>query len=216
MWNALQPLLSAGRLDIRPRGSARTHLAASRPSRRRLAVVALFDPARGRPCAPRRGSGASAAMPICMTVSARSVPDWPAFPDSAEALGLSQAPLQARHPFECRSHELRRQQREARRDLRCRLHGRGCRLLQARSAQLRLHARRISRPISASTSADPAHGPEPVSRPCAGRARRAGARLDRPPLRQGGRRRYGRREKQPQVDFHFKSLAELADAHRKA
>ena len=70
-----------------------------------------------------------------------SIPGLAGLPGFGRGARLSQAPLQARHPFERRSRELRHQQQEARRDLRRRLHGRGCRLLQARSAQLRLHAR---------------------------------------------------------------------------
>ncbi len=87
-----------------------------------------------------RNLGADLGAPVSVddsTLLARSVPDWPAFPDSAAAL----ARLATRYKLIILSNVDRdsfaRQQRSSGRSLRRDCHGTGCRLIQTVAAQLR-------------------------------------------------------------------------------
>ena len=100
----------------------------------------------------------------------------------------AQAALPIGHSLQCGSQELRRQQPEARCDLRCRLHGRGCRLVQARSRQFPLYARAPGGAWDAQER-NPAHGAKSFPRSCSGEARGPRDRLDRSPPWHGGLRR---------------------------
>jgi len=73
---------------------------------------------------------------------ARSVPDWPAFPDSRDALTALSKDLHADRPVQRGPRVLRGQQPAAGGHLRQPPHGRGHRFLQAFTAQLRCPSRR--------------------------------------------------------------------------
>ena len=67
-----------------------------------------------------------------------SVPLWPAFPDTADALRMLKQSLQARHPVQRASRRIRRLEPEARGRIRRDLHCRGRWLLQAGRCELRV------------------------------------------------------------------------------
>ena len=166
--------------------------------------------ARARALAERFGVAADAAAAQAF---GRSIRDWPAFPGLGRCARLPEAALSAGDPVQRRSRLLRAQRAQARGRVRRRLHRGGHRLVQAGSAQFRVHAGPARR-AGHRARADPAHGAIAVSRPRPGqalglatcwidrRAGQAGAGATRAP------------EVEVSPDFRFATLGEMAAAHR--
>ena len=129
---------------------------------------------------------------------------------------LSQAALQARDPVERRQRVLLVLQPQARRGVRRDLHRRGHRLLQALAAQFRIHAGEACRP-AASRRSDILHTAESLfhDHAPANEFGLASCWIHRR-HEQGGFGATMNPGKMPHTDFRFTSMAEMAEAHRKA
>ena len=114
-----------------------------------------------------------------------SVGDWPAFADSAEALAYLKQHYQLVILSNVDRASFARSNAKLGVDVRCGLHRRGHRLLQAGPAQFRLPAAPPGR-AGHRQGADPAHGRIALPRPHPGQAHRARDLLDPSPRRQAG------------------------------
>ena len=140
MFNALEPLISPGGTQLEPRrrvGRAWTPRFGAAASDAGDAVPRSLG---HRLQAARRGVGRGGKLVPRPVAYGRSIADWPAFPTRVAALQPPEAALQARDPVERRQRKFRRQQQAARCGVRCHLHGRGRRVVQAVRAQFRVHA----------------------------------------------------------------------------
>ena len=210
MVEALQPLRRDGRAAALARRDPRGACAPRIRAAAHDAGEALQRAARGRLQAPRRGMGRRRSSWDECVAYGRSIRDWPAFADSAEALRYLKQHYKLVDPLERRQRELRLLQQEARRRVRRDLHRRGHRLLQALAAQFRIHAGEARRPRHREERHS-AHGGKPVPRPRARQRLRARVVLDPSPPRAGGFGATMNPGKMPRTDFRFTSMAETRE-----